>query len=63
MVKGNVMEDLETRVVDGINNSYLITRKSSELLDAQGRMPLAMTEEVRQIAEQFLANKGVDTTK
>lgn len=56
-------KDLETRVMDRINSYYLIQRKSFELLDAQGRAPLTTIKEVIEIAEQFLRNRGVDTTQ
>src|SRR3989338_2356123 len=63
MVVGNVMAGLGTleMIVDRINN-YLLPRKSSEIPDVRG-IPLTMTEEVRQIAEQFLRNRGIDTTR
>lgn len=56
-------ESLETRVIEKINTFYLIPRKSSELLDGYGRVPLTTTNEVIGIAEQYLGNRGVDTTQ
>lgn len=56
------MEDLETRLIERINTSYLVTRKSSELLDPQRGIPLTITDEVRQIADQSLTIHSIDTS-
>ena len=57
-----VVEDLEAKLIERINSFYLLPRKSSEVLDAQGKIPLALTEEVRQIADLFLRGASIDPT-
>lgn len=58
MTTSSGISSLEERVVERIN-SYLIERKSSEILDGERRVPITTNLEVRIIANKFLKDKNV----
>jgi len=56
----NPVSEEKKSLVDKINSYYLITRKSHEMLNGTGRMPLTNTPEVRRHAYNSLRNKGIN---
>ncbi len=63
ILAGKSESDLEKRVIDRINSLYLIERKSSEIFNGEGTLPITATQEVKYIAGQFLRNNGIDITR